>query len=138
MIELTTAQWEALEQLIVTVLPDDEQPGAGQAGVICFLRRALAQGRWSSRGELLRSGLGTLDALARSRCGLPFAACDAADREAIVALVQRVPQGQTQRFLAFAIDMALTGFLCLPRHGGNHQNVGWETIGWHPVDPSRV
>ena len=138
MIELTAAQWNTLEQLMVTVLPSDEQPGAEEAGVIGFLRCALAQGRWASRGELLASGLGTLDALARSRCGTSFAACGAADRDAMVAVIQRVPQGQTQRFLALVIDMALTGFLCVPRHGGNRHYVGWETIGWRPIDPSRV
>jgi gluconate 2-dehydrogenase gamma chain len=138
MIDLTAAQWQALEQLMITVLPRDEQPGAAEAGVMCFLRRALPQGRWSTSGELLTSGLRTLDALAQQRCGAPFAACGAGDRDAIVAWVQRVPQGQTQRFLALAIEMALTGFLCEPRHGGNRQFAGWKTIGWHPVDPSRM
>jgi gluconate 2-dehydrogenase gamma chain len=134
-IELSTDEWRLLEQLIVTVLPSDDQPGAIEADVIGFLRRAFDAGRWSAQRELFTSGLRTLDALARSRRGSPFAGCAEADRDAIVAALLHTPHPRAGRFLRLLVDMTLAGFLCAPRHGGNRDGIGWTVVGWQPIEP---
>lgn len=135
MIELTVEQWQLLEGLTATVLPSDDAPGAVEAHVGVFLRRAFESGRWSARHELLTSGLRTLELLARSRGHRSFAACGPAERDEILARLQRLPHPQVRRFLALIVEMTLTGFLCDPRHGGNHDGAGWAAVGWQPRDP---
>ncbi len=137
MIELNTEQWRVLERAAATVLPGDEQPGAVEADVMGFLRRAFTAGRWSADAELVTSGLRTLDTLARSRYGTPFAHCSPADRDVVLEALRRVPHPGARRFLALLVEMTLTGFLCTPRHGGNRDHVGWATIGWQPIVPAR-
>jgi gluconate 2-dehydrogenase gamma chain len=137
-IELTTEEWHLLERLTATVLPSDEQPGACEADVIGFLRRAFGAGRWAGQRELLTTGLRTLDALARSQCGSAFASCPPDACAAVLDRLQRVPHRSARRFLTLAIDMTLAGFLCAPRHGGNRDRIGWTVVGWQPIEPSRT
>jgi gluconate 2-dehydrogenase gamma chain len=136
-IELSTAQWRALERLTETLLPRDEHAGAADADVIGFLRAALAAGRWARFGELLTSGLATIDAIARARHGRVFASCTCEERDAVLIEVSCVPHPRAQRFLRLVVVMTLAGFLCHPRHGGNRGRIGWGVIGWSPVEPAR-
>lgn len=134
-IDLGAEEWRLLEQLVATVLPSDDQPGAIEADVMGFLRRAFDTGRWSAQRELFTSGLRTLDMLARRRCGSPFASCTAADRDAIVSEFLNIPHPRASGFLRLLVDMTLAGFLCAPRHGGNRERIGWTLVGWQPIEP---
>src|SRR5215210_336170 len=67
---------------------DEHGPGATDIGAVTYLDRALA-GAYRDRAEAYRIGLAALDLAARGRCGAPFAECDPAQQDALVAALER-------------------------------------------------
>lgn len=75
---LDAAQMAVLAAAAQVIIPATDTPGAGEAGVPLFIDALLA--RWMSIDEaaFFRTGLAALDASAKARHGLGYAACNAA------------------------------------------------------------
>lgn len=117
------------------IVPKDEDPGAGEAGVVAFIDRQLATrakrdlARW-------RAGIRGLDASSQRRFGVAFA--DAAFDDQ-TALLRDLERGVTEAadwdavapaaFFRLLRDHTLMGFYGDPRHGGNKDRVSWRMLG---------
>ena len=113
-----------IEAIARQIIPDDDTPGAGQAGVIWFIDRALA-GYDQDKRELYTRGLSETQAKrAQLFPGSASIASLAADQQ--VALLKAIEK--TEFFQQVRFHTVL-GFFGHPMYGGNRDMVGWKLIG---------
>ena len=128
---LTPEQWRTLAAAQALMLPSKPgSPGAVEVHATAYLDAALAEAQMDpEEREMIKAGLGQLDAQAKIQGAAHFAAL--------------APNAQTQtltEFFAktetrwFGVVMAFTmeAFLGDPTHGGNPDGVGWAFVG-HPA-----
>jgi len=120
-LHLGLADAAALEAVAARIIPDDETPGARQAGVIHFIDQALGGFMAGSAAELHR-GAQSLDELAAA-AGRPFAELDGEAQDAILRGIDATPFFGLMQFLTVA------GMFSLPAHGGNRGYAGWKLLG---------
>lgn len=132
---MTAERRRTLAAAMDRILPPDGGPGASDAHAIGYVDWLIGQIFFRRAARELDAGLDLLDSLAAALWKKEFAACDAVERDAILAEVQRVPHPVAQRFFRMLVHMTLAGFLCSPEYGGNRGCVGWRFIGFtpHPV-----
>ena len=119
--EATAAEVEAIAAQII---PDNDTPGAKQAGVIFFIDRSLA-GYDSDKRELYKTGLAAAQAKrAKLFPGSRSIASLKPDQQ--IALFKAIED--TEFFQQVRTHTAM-GFLGHPMHGGNRDMVGWKFIG---------
>src|SRR5919199_148487 len=114
---------------------DESGPGATEIGVLSYVDRALA-GAYRDKVEAYRVGLATLDRVARTRCGQPFAGCAPEQQDALISELEagtlpdfRVP---SQRDFLQMLRLHLQeGLFADPAYGGNRDKQGWRFLG-HP------
>jgi len=113
-----------IESIAAEILPDDDTPGARQAGVIWFIDGALA-GYDQDKRELYRRGLAEAQAKraelfpgSKSIAGL--------EREQRIALLKAIEK--TEFFQQVRQHTAL-GFFGHPKYGGNRGEAGWKLTG---------
>lgn len=120
--EASTA--DEIEAIAAEIIPDDDTPGARQAGVIWFIDGALA-GYDEDKRELYNGGLA--EAQAKRVEMFPGSASIAAlQHEQRIALLQAMEK--TEFFQQVRQHTAL-GFFGHPKYGGNRSEVGWKLIG---------
>lgn len=119
---LTAAEARIAEAVAVAIMPDDDTPGAGEAGVVHFMDRALGS-FFDGMLPLIREGLADLDARARARGADGFAALAAADRDATLREVESTP------FFGNMFLMTVAGMFGDPSWGGNRGGAGWKLLG---------
>ena len=129
---LDSRQIAVLEAATECILPSGDGPGAAEANVMGFVRRAASQPFSESRKDRWRRGLDMMQSLARSLHGKDFADCTVAERDGVLEKLGRIPHPITQRFLDGLLSLTLAGFLCDPRHGGNEGEIGWRSVGYEP------
>lgn len=113
-----------IEAIAGEILPDDETPGAKQAGVIWFIDGALA-GYDQDRRELYKRGLAEIQA----KRGQMFPASSSIAglaAEQRIALLKAIEK--TEFFQQVRQHTAL-GFFGHPKYGGNRDMAGWKLIG---------
>lgn len=121
-LHLAVADAAALEAVAARIIPDDDTPGAREAGVIHFIDHALGGFMAEAEGEL-RRGVQSLDELAAA-AGRPFAELDAEAQDAILRGIDATPFFGLMQFLTVA------GMFSLPSHGGNRGYAGWKLLGF--------
>ncbi len=114
---------------------DTHSPGATAIGVVSYLDRALA-GAYHSQIETYRRALATFDRIARKRYNAPFADCNAARQDALLADLEQavLPDfvAPSQReFFALLCAHLQEGLFADPAYGGNRDKLGWRFLG-HP------
>ena len=113
-----------IEAIAAEILPDDDTPGARQAGVIWFIDGALA-GYDEDKRELYKRGLA--EAQAKRAEMFPGSTSIAGlEREQRIALLKAIEK--TPFFQQVRQHTAL-GFFGHPKYGGNRDEVGWKLIG---------
>jgi gluconate 2-dehydrogenase gamma chain len=128
-VELSVVHKATLEEALSRLLPSDDGPGAAEAGVIDYIENAL-QDPWNSDFvPLLTRGLDFFEHLAGQQAGKSFVECTPEEQDQILHQVQRFPNNDARKFFQKLIDLALEGFLCDPRHGGNRGTLGWRYVG---------
>lgn len=131
---LTAAEADALEAVVERLVPsDDDGLGAAEARAARYIDRALA----GELRELLPSysaNLAALDAHAQATLGERFADLAEADRDAVLAALERnqvagfVPSSSA--FFETVREHTLQGTFGDPFHGGNEDFVGWDLLGF--------
>ena len=111
--------------LVNQIIPPDDTPGATEIGVVYFIDVALGD-FMSSAAPMLREGLADLQQKTRSAYSniqrfseLPFE-----DQTKMLKSVEDTAMFGTLHFLT------LCGMFCLPSYSGNHENAGWDLIGF--------
>jgi gluconate 2-dehydrogenase gamma chain len=123
---LDDTQLATLEAALERLIPsDDGEPGAREAQVIRYVRRAL-HGVHRGHVDAYRRGLVELDGLALDRFGAVFTALDDERQDDVLRVAEREHAG----FFELARSHAIEGMFGDPRWGGNAQLVGWRLLGY--------
>lgn len=131
---LSDTQTTTLRAALDRIIPPDDYPGAWEAGVGDYLAR-----QWD--GDLrhtlptYQAGLDSLDAEAKTRYGLDFAALEADQQD---ELLRAVESGAVQAewavtpttFFQYLVNHAAEGFYGDAGNGGNRDGVSWRMIGF--------
>jgi gluconate 2-dehydrogenase gamma chain len=113
-----------IEAIARQIIPDDDTPGAGRAGVIWFIDGALA-GYDQDKRELYTRGLAETQAK-RAQLFPGTTSIVSLKAEQQVALLQAIEK--TEFFQQVRLHTIL-GFFGHPMYGGNRDMVGWKLIG---------
>ncbi len=116
------------------LLPSDESgPGAKEAGIDSYLRKALADPRMKAIKSMTQRGAVWVARAAKAEHGKWFVELDDATKDAIITRLVKgevKPKGFTPvAFVRILLALTLEAFLGDPRHGGNKDQVGWTFIG---------
>lgn len=152
-------EWAFVQAAVDRLIPaDGNGPGAIEAGVPVFLDKQmqLPYGHgayWYMQGpfhpdapatlgyqmrlaprELYRAGIAAIDRAARATHGKPFAALDAAARDAMLTLADTAALGQDTALAAAFFGLLLRntreGYFADPMYGGNRGMAAWKMIGF--------
>lgn len=121
----TPEQAAEVEALTAEIIPSDGTPGAREAHVVAFIDRALVTFERDAQ-DTYRKGL---DELAAQTAKLfpgtsKFSALPADAKIKLLTSIEQTPFFDTVRV------HTITGFFASPVHGGNHDKVGWQLVGW--------
>jgi len=133
---LSPTQREALEAAAQRLIPADESgPGAGDAGAIAYLERALA-GPYRHHADDYRRGVAALEAAAREAGGASFAALEPRRQDEVLTALESSPDGFERAFFELLRAHVIEGMFGDPSWGGNLDGAGWRLIGY--PGPRRV
>jgi gluconate 2-dehydrogenase gamma chain len=113
-----------IEAIAAQIIPDDDTPGAKQAGVIWFIDRSLA-GYDTDKRDAYTRGLAETQS---KRAGLfprstSIASLPAADQITLLKAIEKT------EFFQLVRTHTVLGFFGHPKLGGNRDMVGWKLIG---------
>ncbi len=119
---LDAADLEAMAGLII---PDDDSPGAREAGVVYFMDTALGS-IFAGQSAAFATGLADFNAkvVAMDGAATRFAGLETGSQ---IELLQRE---EATPFFGGVRFMTICGFLAMPSYGGNRNHVGWDLIGF--------
>lgn len=123
---LTPAQAQVISALASRILPAvDGRPGAGEAGAVYFIDRALGTFNAAQR-PLYTAGIADLDRRAQAKVtgAASFAALTAAQQNEVIRDIDATPF-----FQAVRLD-TIVGTFALPSWGGNRDYMGWHLLGF--------
>jgi gluconate 2-dehydrogenase gamma chain len=121
----TPEQAAEVEAMAAQIIPTDATPGAREARVIQFIDRALATFEADSQSDYA-DGLKELAAqTAKQFPGTnKFSALSGAQQIKLLTSIEKTP------FFDLVRTHTITGFFASPVHGGNHDKIGWELVGY--------
>ena len=121
----TPAQATEVEAMATQIIPTDETPGAKEARVINFIDRALATFAKNSQTQYTK-GLDDLQAQTKQLfpTATAFSALTAPQQIQVLTAMEKTPFFNTVR------THTIIGFFASPVHGGNHDKIGWQLIGY--------
>ena len=121
----TPEQAVEIEAMAAQIIPTDHTAGAREARVIHFIDRALVtfdSERQSDYSE------GVMELAAQTARRFPgtdrFSALTDAQQIQLLTAIEDTP------FFDLVRTHTITGFFASPLHGGNHDKVGWELVGY--------
>lgn len=122
---LTRVEAEAVTAIAARIIPAvDGRPGAGEAGAIFFIDRALATFNQGAK-KLYAAGIADVNRrAARIVPGAAFAALSPAPQDDILRAIEK-----SEFFQAVRFD-TIVGTFGLPALGGNRDHLGWQIIGF--------
>jgi gluconate 2-dehydrogenase gamma chain len=121
----TPAQAIELEQMTAQIIPTDHTPGAREARVVSFIDRALVTFERDRQEDYTR-GLAELEALSKRR----FPNADKFSELTFDQQIQVLTSIERTPFFNLVRTHTITGFFASPVHGGNHDKIGWELVGY--------
>jgi gluconate 2-dehydrogenase gamma chain len=138
----TEAEAQTLGAICERLIPADQDPGAGWAGVVNFLDLQLT-GPYRKFRATYRQGLAGTDQTSQILFERRFADLDARQQDDVLrALEKGRAQGDTwkrlsaEQFFDLVLTHTMQGFYGDPRHGGNREGVSWRMLGL-PYPPIR-
>ena len=107
------------------IIPTDSSPGAREARVVHFIDQSLASFARDKQSDYVK-GLENLQTKMKQvypEASL-FSALTSEQQIKVLTEIERTP------FFALVRTHSIIGFFSRPEHGGNHNKVGWELIGY--------
>jgi gluconate 2-dehydrogenase gamma chain len=114
-----------IEAVASQIIPEDETPGAREAGVVYFIDRALATFERDEQ-ETYTQGLAEL----RAKTSQLFPGARRFSQLAAEQQVEVLKAVEETRFFKRVRAHSVAGFLGSPAYGANRAKVGWELIGF--------
>jgi gluconate 2-dehydrogenase gamma chain len=121
----TAAQAAEIEAMTAQIIPADETPGAKEARCVYFIDKALSTFARDSQPVYTQ---GLQDLQAKTKQLYP----NAAKFSALTPeqQVKTLTEMEKTRFFTTVRTHTVIGFFARPVHGGNHNKVGWQLIGY--------
>jgi len=114
-----------VEEMASQIIPTDHTAGAREARVVSFIDRALVTFD-SGRQADYTQGLSELAATSRQQ----FPSADKFSDLTFDQQMQVLLSIEQTPFFNLVRTHTITGFFASPVHGGNHDKVGWELLGY--------
>jgi len=114
-----------VEAMAAQIIPTDSSPGAREARVVHFIDQALASFARDKQSDYVK-GLQNLQAKTKQvypEASL-FSALTSEQQIKVLTEIDRTP------FFTLVRTHTIIGFFSRPEHGGNHNKVGWQLIGY--------
>lgn len=132
--ELSLREELVLRAVVDRLLPEDDDPGAWEAGAKDYLLLQLDRDLRPKR-DLFLSGLALLDAEAQARFAVGFAELPPERRDALLRAIERGDVGVTWTespvdFLDLLVRTTAEGFYGDPGQGGNRGGISWAMTGF--------
>ncbi len=121
----TAEQAVEVEEMAAQIIPTDHTPGAREARVVSFIDRALVTFERDRQADYTR-GLAELETLAKRR----FPNADKFSQLTFDQQIQVLTAIERTPFFNLVRTHTITGFFASPVHGGNHDKVGWDLVGY--------
>ena len=121
----TLQQAIEIEEMTAQIIPTDHTAGAREARVVSFIDRALVTFERERQGDYTQ-GLIDLEAQTKQRFGHvdKFSELTFDQQIQLLTAIERTP------FFNLVRTHTITGFFASPVHGGNHDKVGWQLVGY--------
>ena len=121
----TPEQAAEVEAMAAQIIPTDETPGAREARVINFIDRALTTFAKNNQAQYTK-GIDELQAQTKQMfpTAAKFSALTGPQQIQVLTAMEKSPFFNTVR------THTIIGFFASPVHGGNHDKVGWQLVGW--------
>ncbi len=121
----TAEQAVEVEEMTAQIIPTDDTPGAREARVVSFIDRALVTFERGRQGDYTQ-GLIDLAAQTKQHFGHAdkFSELTFDQQIQVLTAIERTP------FFGLVRTHTITGFFSSPVHGGNHDKVGWQLVGY--------
>ena len=121
----TPAQAIEVEEMTAQIIPTDHTPGAREARVVSFIDRALVTFERERQADYTQ-GLKDLEGEAKQRFpnADKFSELTFDQQIHVLTAIERTP------FFNLVRTHTITGFFASPVHGGNHDKVGWQLVGY--------
>jgi gluconate 2-dehydrogenase gamma chain len=123
---LTVQEARTVGAACAHIIPQDQDPGAVQAGVVVFIDRQLA-GFYKPLRKAYRQGIAAIDQESANSTGRAFADLPAASQLDVLRRIERNPA--TKPFFDMLVAHSMQGFYGDPRHGGNRERASWKMLG---------
>ena len=131
---LTEDEGRTLEAICERIIPSDQDPGAGWAGVVVFIDRQLV-GPYRRLRKIYQWGLAGVNGTSFAKYGKPFVALAAGQQDALLASMDKgEARGDSWKnvsakaFFELLVSHTKQGFYGDPRHGGNRERVSWKML----------
>jgi gluconate 2-dehydrogenase gamma chain len=108
-----------IEAVAEQIIPADDTGGAREAGVVRFIDLNLATYEEAAQ-PLYRAGLKMLAEKSRGR----FSGLDSGAQIEVLRGIEK------SEFFGMVRNHTIIGFFSHPKHGGNHERMGWKLIGF--------
>ena len=123
---LSVEEARTVEAVCAHIIPQDQDPGAVQAGVVVFIDRQLTR-FYKPLQKTYRQGIAAIDHESVSFASRAFADLPAASQLDVLRRIERNPG--TKPFFDLLVAHAMQGFYGDPRHGGNRERASWKMLG---------
>jgi gluconate 2-dehydrogenase gamma chain len=120
----TDAEAKLVDAICAQLIPADRDPGAREAGVVCYIDIQLTR-TFKKHRTRYRNGLAAVDAASRAKSGKLFVDLPAAAQVEVLNAVEE----QSPAFFDLILTHARQGFYGDPRHGGNRDRASWKMLG---------
>jgi gluconate 2-dehydrogenase gamma chain len=121
----TADQAAEVEAMADQIIPTDDTPGAREARCLYFIDRALTTFATKSQPVYTQ---GLLDLQAKTKELFPsaakFSSLKPEQQIKVLTEIEKTP------FFNLVRTHTIIGFFARPEHGGNHDKVGWQLIGY--------
>lgn len=115
-----------VEAVCAHIIPQDQDPGAVEAGVVVFIDRQLS-GFYKPLRKTYRQGVAAIGQESVRAAGHAFADLPHASQLDLLRRIERNPD--IKPFFNLLVAHAMQGFYGDPRHGGNQERVSWKMLG---------
>ena len=121
----TPEQAVEVEEMAAQIIPTDHTPGAREARVVSFIDRVLVTFERERQADYTQ---GLTDLVAQTHQRFPnvskFSELTFDQQLQVLTAIEDTP------FFNLVRTHTITGFFASPVHGGNHDKVGWQLLGY--------
>ena len=123
---LSMREARTLEAACTHIIPQDQDPGAVEAGAVVFIDRQLTC-FYKPLQRAYRQGIAAMDQESVRSAGHAFSDLPAGSQLEVLRRIEGNPA--TKPFFDMLVAHTMQGFYGDPRHGGNRERAGWKMLG---------